>query len=293
MATHDAAPSLATPTMDLPTGKVARVLAYFGGLCVLGISLPRAIVRPRGPAPTLLPAVFRQLDDLFANGLPLVALVHIPMGSFLAMQAFFHATFTEAVGAVVGLGLVRNLAPLLAGMVLTALLALKIVPELRGSHAGLDGDDLSVPDREVARGGRPDPRPVPEPARLAAVRVLSAAIAGPVLATWGAIIGLLIGLVIAQAKLSVAPGIFLGKLAEMVHPNDAVGLMAKSALFGVVSALVACHEGLRGDSDPRAVAPAVFRSVCIALTAMLVVNACWFTVEYLSGPAFGPPLAPG
>ncbi len=144
------------------------------------------------------------------------------------MQAFFHATFTEAVGAVVGLGLIRNLAPLLAGMVLTAILALRIVPELRlGDRAALDDDAHALPDRDVVLGIRPDDRPETEPARLAAVRVIAAAIAGPVLSIWGALIGMLIGMLVAQDKLSVSPGIFLGKLAEMVEPGDAAGLIGK------------------------------------------------------------------
>ena len=170
-----------------PLHAALGVLAYFGGLGLLAVSILRATARPRGTAPPLGRAVLRQLDDLFSYGLPLIALVCVPMGAFLSMQAFFHATFTEAVGAVVGLGLVRNLAPLLAGMVLTAILALRIVPELRlGDRAALDDDTHALPDRDVVLGIRPDDRPETEPARLAAVRVIAAAIAGPVLSIWGA-----------------------------------------------------------------------------------------------------------
>ena len=42
---------------------------------------------------------------------------------------------------------------------------------------------------------------------------------------------------------------------------------------------------------PACVADGTFRAICVALLAMLVINACWFTVEYLSGPPFGPSLA--
>ena len=38
---------------------------------------------------------------------------------------------------------------------------------------------------------------------------------------------MLIGMLVAQDKLSVSPGIFLGKLAEMVEPGDAAGLIGK------------------------------------------------------------------
>ena len=86
--------------------------------------------------------------------------------------------------------------------------------------------------------------------------------------------------------------VVLGKLGEMVQPGDAFDLVGKSLTFAVVSALVACHEGLCGPgTDRRAVADATFRAICTGLLVMLVINACWFTVEYLSGPAFGPSLA--
>lgn len=290
MTTTEATP---TPTARAAPRGVLGVLAYLGGLGGLAAAAARAAIRPRGPAPAMASAVAHHLDDLIGRGLPLVALVHVPIGSFLAMQAFFHATFTEAVGAVVGIGLLRNLAPLLTGMVLAALLVVRIVPELRrGEFAGLDDPSGSVPDRDVRRGVRPDDRPAPEPARLAAVRILAAAIAGPVLATWGAVIGLLIGLVLARAKLGVSAGIFMGKLAEMIQPGDAAGLVGKAMLFATVAALIACHEGLRGGNDRRDATDAAYRAICVALTAMLVINACWFTLEYLSGPPFGPSLAP-
>ncbi len=59
-----------------------------------------------------------------------------------------------------------------------------------------------------------------------------------------------------------------------------------------MSALFACHEGLRPGDDPREVPHAVFRAICLALLVMMVVNGCWFTLEYLSGAPFGPSLAP-
>ena len=49
-------------------------------------------------------------------GLPLVGLVHVGMGSFLSMQAYFGATFMDGIGPVTGVGLIRNLAPLLTGL---------------------------------------------------------------------------------------------------------------------------------------------------------------------------------
>ncbi len=64
-------------------------------------------------------------------GIPLVAVVHVGIGSFLAMQSYFGGTFVEGTGAVVGVGLIRNVAPLMACLTLTGLLAARITSELR------------------------------------------------------------------------------------------------------------------------------------------------------------------
>lgn len=86
------------------------LLADLGGIAGLALKAAGSIFR-RGGGPPLLGAVAGHASWMIGMGLPLVALVHLSMGSFLAMQAFFGATFTEAAGPVVGLGLLRNLAP--------------------------------------------------------------------------------------------------------------------------------------------------------------------------------------
>ena len=61
----------------------------------------------------------RQLSWMLAFGFPLVGLVHIAMGSFLSMQAYYGSTFIDGTGAVVGVGLLRNLGGLMSGMILS------------------------------------------------------------------------------------------------------------------------------------------------------------------------------
>ena len=64
-------------------------------------------------------------------GIPLVGLVHIAMGSFLSLQAYYGSTFVDGTGAVVGVGLLRNLGGLMTGMIFAAILAARMIPELR------------------------------------------------------------------------------------------------------------------------------------------------------------------
>lgn len=288
--TRDHAPPIprAGPIAGMGHATIAT-LVYLGGLAILVGSIPAGLFWPRRRVPAAWPALVRQWDWLFMTGLPLVALTHVGLGSFLAMQAFFGATFMEGVGPVVAVGLIRNMAPLMTGFVLAGLAATRHVVELRGTpHASLE-DPEWVPDREVVLGRRDDPREPPEPARLAAIRILAATVAGPFLVLWGSVAGVGVGCLVSHLFLGVPYTIFFGKATEMLWERDVVGLVAKGAGFALIAAALACFEGLReGPSDARSVRLATFRAACVATVFILVFNNAWFLLVYHAGPAFGP-----
>jgi phospholipid/cholesterol/gamma-HCH transport system permease protein len=270
-------------------GGALAVLRYLGELALLGVAAARALFQSEPGAPRWRVGLTRQCDWLFGVGLPLVGLVHVGMGSFLAMQAQQGATFVEAVGPVVGVGLCRNVASLLSGLTLAGILAARGVPDLRRpSHLGLDDDPDWLPNRAVARGQEPDPRTPPSPARLTATRMLAAALAGPILGVWGTAVGTATGWLVATELMGIPTPIFFAKLFEMLWLRDAVGLLVKGVAFGLAAALIVCHEGLRGPRDPRAVPTAAARAAGVAAAVILLLNSTWYTLMYMAGPAFGP-----
>ena len=72
-----------------------------------------------------------QLFWMLAMGMPMVGLVHIAVGSFLALQAYYGSTFVDGTGAVVGVGLLRNLGGIMSGLIFAGILAARMIPELR------------------------------------------------------------------------------------------------------------------------------------------------------------------
>src|SRR5439155_7429120 len=110
----------------------------------------------------------RQLSWMLALGSPLMGLVHIAMGSFLSLQAYYGSTFVDGTGAVVGVGLLRNLGGLMTGMTLSGILAARMIPELRPlARAAAEGEHR----------GRPEDGPPLAAGRLAAPRIAAAAVA--------------------------------------------------------------------------------------------------------------------
>ena len=248
------------------------VIRYLGGGAILLTSALASLVRPGDDPNSLLGKTVRQVDRLVGLGFGVVAATHVGMGSFLAMQAYFGATFVDGIGPVVGVGLIRNLAPLLSGFLLAILVAVLFVADLQGGN--LDGPR----NREVA------------------ARVLGAMIAGPILAAWGALVGVVIGWLVGRSMMGVSEPMFFDLFLEMLWARDIVGVVVKGAAFGGMAALLACHEAIR---PPRrgetpggmtAISRAACRAAGLGCLAILAFNGGWFVFLYHAGPAFGPTL---
>jgi phospholipid/cholesterol/gamma-HCH transport system permease protein len=271
-------------------------VAELGRIATLLGQAAWALVRPAADSPPFRPAFIRELSALLTMGFPLVGLMHVGMGSFLSLQAYFGGTFVDGTGAVVGVGLFRNVAPMMAGLTMAGLIAVRTTSELLGrSWAGLDDDPLWIADRDTAAGPLEQLRHPPEPARLAAVRIAAALVAGPVMALWGAMVGIVVGWQVAQKMLGVSTHGFFSMMWEMLWLRDVTGLVVKGVLYALLPALFACHEGLRRTpeepvTNPDVVARAVFRAVCMAAVGILLINSSWFLLVYHAGPAFGPTL---
>lgn len=247
------------------------VVGYLGRLALMATSALRATFRPVSPTTSFVSETTTQLDRLLAMGLPMVGLVHVGMGSFLSMQAYFGATFTDGIGPVTGVGLIRNLAPLLTGFIMAGVISATYVAEL----------------------GDPE-EPASDPGRLVACRLMAAVVAGPALAVWGSLVGIAIGWLVANQMMGLTLPAFFDMFLEMLWVRDIVGLVVKGSAFGFMAALLACHEGLLRSIDQRSsarlepIGPAVCRVACLAGLAILFFNSGWFLLVYHAGPAFGP-----
>ncbi len=267
-------------------GRLALVVvSYLGGIGTLLASAVRSLVRPPRTAAPIGPAIARQLAWLFGAGLPMVALSHIGLGSFLTMQSYYGATFAEGTGAVVGVGLIRNITALMTGLTLAGLLAALVTPELRAGGRREFEDASRAFDLDESESE-------PDPGRSTAIRIGAGLAAGPILSLWGVIVGTVVGWRVAAKLVGVTSDVFFSMFLEMIWVRDLWGLVLKGMIFGLLAALFACHEGLRpsGGKGPSATPAAACRAACLAGVAILTVNSSWFLLFYHAGPAFGPTL---
>lgn len=266
-------------------GAALRVVEQLGAMALL---IPTAIVsvfrRDIDDEWSLRASTSVELSWMLLAGCPLVALVHVAMGSFLSLQAYYGSTFVDGTGAVVGVGLLRNLATLMTGLTLAGYLPVRIILELRAA-------------RRIREAGA-DAEPTPSTGQLAASRLLAAVIATPLLSLWGFTVGTVVGWRASESLMSLPTSTFFMMFIRMIWYRDVVGLMLKGAAFGLVIAVIACAEGLRPEESESAperaelasAFSAMLRASCWAMLAILLINMVWFVLIYHAVPVYGPSL---
>ncbi len=254
-----------------------------------------------------------QLFWMLLLGFPLVGLVHIAMGSFLSLQAYYGSTFVDGTGAVVGVGLLRNLGGLMTGLTLAGILAARMIPG--AAHPGSPSERpaaVGTPWRIATRAI--SPRRFPPSGvfnargRLAAPRIAAAAVACLFLSQWGIAVGTFVGWQASQSMMGLSTETFFMMLVKMMWFRDVVGLIVKGLLFGALPAAICCYEGLgpgafEDESAEAGFSPAhpghgvappfatpVFRATCLSFVAILIANSSWFMLVYHAVPFYGPTL---
>jgi phospholipid/cholesterol/gamma-HCH transport system permease protein len=286
-----------SPALLRPVGWVGRAvlatMSYVGGVALLALGAAGWMLRSDRDGhrlPGFGRTMVRQLSWMLTLGLPLVGLVHMAMGSFLALQAYYGSTFIDGTGAVVGVGLLRNLGGMMSGIILAGLLATRMIPELRRLHS-LHRDDPEGP--------------LPVAVRMAGPRIAAAAVACPLLALWGVAVGTLVGWQASMSMMGLTSEQFFMMMLKMMWFRDVVGLVAKGLLFGLLPAAICCHEALRAGFREEELAPPgggahadagaplatpVFRATCLGIVSILIVNMSWFMLVYHAVPFYGPTL---
>jgi phospholipid/cholesterol/gamma-HCH transport system permease protein len=315
--TSDALPSRALIGPVSWVGRsVLAVPAYMGGVTLLALEAAGSVILPvrrdRAELPGFWKTVMHQLFWMLLLGFPLVGLVHIAMGSFLSLQAYYGSTFVDGTGAVVGVGLLRNLGGLMTGLIFAGLMAARMIPELRiHARRGMAG---ARRDSEADRDASHQPSTLSPSGvfnargRLAAPRIAAAAVACLFLSQWGIAVGTFVGWQASQSMMGLPTETFFMMLVKMMWFRDVVGLIVKGLIFGALPAAICCYEGLgpgafedvpadAGFSPAHpghGVAPPfanpVFRATCLSFVAILIANSSWFILVYHAVPFYGPTL---
>ena len=202
-----------------------------------------------------------------------MALVSLLIGAVLA---FVGAVQLRQFGAVlyvanlVGIGITRELGPLMTGIVMAGRTGASFAATLGTMTAGEEVDALKVQGLDPVEF-------------LVLPRILGTAIMMPVLVVYADALGLLGGLLVGVTLLELDPTQFLSQLRTSVSLEHVTVGLAKSVAFGVVVAVAGTYYGIRCGRNAEAVGRATARSVVMGIVFVVVVDAVFTVLLHVIG----------
>ena len=213
--------------------------------------------------PPLYPREF--LVALFQIGwlsLPVVGLTAFFTGGALALQIYAGGARFNAeavVPSIVAIGMVRELGPVLGGLMVAARVASSIAAELATMKVTEQIDALVTLSTDPMKF-------------LTLPRVLAATLAMPVLVAIGDAIGIMGGYLVAVSRLEFTSATYLTTTIEFIQVWDMLSGLIKGAVFGFIVALMGCYYGMTSGRGAEGVGRATKTSVVVASVLILAAN---------------------
>jgi len=233
-------------------------LAAIGRVTIFGLTtIARAARPPYYPA-----RVFEQLMQIGWFSLPVVGMTAIFSGAALAQQTYtagsrFNATST--VPAIVVLGIVRELGPVLVGLMVAGRVSSAMAAELGTMRVTEQLDALATLRTDSYR-------------YLIAPRLIAALIGIPLLVLIANAIGIFGGYFVAVYKLGFNSIHYLQISRQFLTATDIHMALVKSAFFGFWIALMGCYHGFHARGGAAGVGRATTDAVVSAFILILLSN---------------------
>jgi len=194
--------------------------------------------------------------------LPVVGLTAVFTGGALALQIYSGGARFNAeavVPQIVAIGMVRELGPVLAGLMIAARVTSSIAAEIATMKVTEQIDALVTLSTHPMK-------------YLVAPRVLAALLTVPALVAVGDIIGIAGGYVVSTQSLGFNPAAYLKNTVNFLELRDIISSLAKGAAFGTIAALMGCYYGMNSGRGAQGVGRATKGSVEAAAVLILAAN---------------------
>ena len=227
-------------------------LAIFTGIGVSHIVRPPFYPRLLG----------RQLVEIGYYSLPVVGLTAVFTGMVLALQSytgFARFNAESAVATVVVLSVTRELAPVLAGLMVAGRIGAAMAAEIGTMRVTEQIDALSTLSTNPFK-------------YLVAPRLLAGLIMLPFCVFVADIIGVFGGYLISVHKLDFNAAVYLKNTWQFLEPIDVISGLVKAAVFGFVIALMGCYHGYYSRGGAQGVGAATTNAVVSASILILSCN---------------------
>lgn len=191
--------------------------------------------------------------------LPVVAMTAVFSGMVIALQSytgFSRFNAESATAGVVVLSVVRELGPVLAGLMVAGRVGAAMAAELGTMRVTDQIDALGTLSTNPMK-------------YLVTPRLLAGLLALPLLVIVADILGVAGGFLVGTVKLGFSPHAYLQATVDILQTNDIVAGLAKACVFGFLIALMGCYHGYNSRGGAQGVGSATTSAVVAASILIL------------------------
>lgn len=194
--------------------------------------------------------------------LPVVGMTALFTGAALALQIYAGGARFSAesvVPSITAIGMVRELGPVLGGLMVAARVASSIAAEIGTMKVTEQIDALVTLSTDPLK-------------YLAAPRVLAATLSVPLLVGIGDVIGIMGGWLVGTGRLGFNSATYIKNTWEYLEFWDVGSGLVKGAAFGFIVALMGCFYGMNSGRGAQGVGAATKSAVVAASILILAAN---------------------
>ena len=194
--------------------------------------------------------------------LPVVGLTTLFTGGALALQIYAGGARFNAesvVPSIVAIGMVRELGPVLAGLMVAGRVGASIAAEIGTMKVTEQIDALTTLSTNPIK-------------YLVVPRLLAATIAMPLLVFIGNIIGIMGGFLVGVFRLDFNSNAYITNTVDFLETGDTTSGLIKAAVFGFIVALMGTYSGFNSGRGAQGVGQATTNAVVSASVLILASN---------------------
>jgi phospholipid/cholesterol/gamma-HCH transport system permease protein len=206
--------------------------------------------------------IIEQLIRVGNESIPIAVVTACFTGMVFSIQVageFIKYGAGRIVGAVVVIAVVRELAPVLTGVIMAGRIGAAFAAEIGTMKVTEQIDAL------YSMGSSPS-------RYLVGPRLVSCLLMLPVLTIFADVVGFLGGYLVSVYLTGVSSPMFLDSAQSFLKMTDILGGLTKAFVFGGTIAVISCYKGLKAEGGAKGVGLTTTSSVVTSLMTIFVIN---------------------
>ncbi len=202
------------------------------------------------------------MNKVGVESLSIIILTGTFTGMVLALQTYIgfqRVGGEQFIGSVVALGLIRELGPVLTGLMVTGRAGSAMAAEIGTMRITEQLDALETLHINVFQ-------------YLIVPRIVASAIILPCLAIFSMIFGIIGGYVVCVGVLELSAEDFISSIRNFVELDDVYGGLQKSFVFGIILSWVGTYKGYYTDNGARGVGLSTTQAVVLSSISILIAD---------------------